>query len=77
MAGFGSYDRVMDTLDGCLSSRDYVCGKRFTMADVYVGAAVDWGLQFETMPARDSFAAYAKRLRARDAYKRSTGAAGG
>ncbi len=69
MAGFGNFDRTMDTLDNWLSQHDYVCDERFTMADVYVGSQVDWGLQFGTIPERDSFAAYAERLRARDAYK--------
>jgi glutathione S-transferase len=69
MAGFGNYDRTIDALDGWLSERDYVCGARFTMADVYVGSAVDWGLQFGTMPSRPSFERYADRMRARDAYK--------
>ena len=39
------------------------------MADVYVGSAVDWGLQFGTIPARDSLTVYAERIRARDAYQ--------
>ncbi|HEU4819618.1 MAG TPA: glutathione binding-like protein [Qipengyuania sp.] len=69
MAGFGSYERTMDALDGWLSSHDYVCGERFTMADVYVGSQVDWGLAFKSMPDRPSFTAYAERLRARPAYQ--------
>ncbi len=71
MAGYGNYDRAMDVLDQMLQSRAYVCGDRFTMADVYVGSQVDWGLQFKTFPDRDSFNAYAQRLRARDTYKES------
>ena len=67
--GFGNYDRTIDTLDGWLSAHDYVCGSRFTMADVYVGSAVDWGMQFGTIPTRDSFAAYAERIRQREAYQ--------
>ena len=39
------------------------------MADVYVGSAVDWGMQFGTIPTRDSFAAYAERIREREAYQ--------
>jgi glutathione S-transferase len=69
MAGFGNYDRTVDALDGWLSARDYVCGDRFTMADVYVGSAVDWGLQFGSIPPRASFEAYARRFRNRDAYR--------
>ncbi len=68
-AGFGSYERTMDALDGWLAAHDYVCGARFTMADVYVGSQVDWGLAFKSMPARPAFEAYAERLRARPAYQ--------
>ncbi len=67
--GFGTYERTMDALDGWLSTHDYVCGDRFTMADVYVGSQVDWGLLFKTFPERPSFTAYAERLRAREAYQ--------
>ncbi|HYD25739.1 MAG TPA: glutathione S-transferase family protein [Croceibacterium sp.] len=67
--GWGSYDRVIAVLDQWFAGRDYVCGPRFTMADVYVGSQVDWGLQFGTIPARDSLAAYAERVRARAAYQ--------
>ena len=69
MAGFGSYDRTIEALDGWLGARDYVCGNRFTMADVYVGSAVDWGLNFKSIPERGSFSAYAARLREREAYR--------
>ncbi len=67
--GWGSYARVMDALDAWLSTHDYVCGPRFTMADAYLGSQVDWGLMFKTFEARDSFTAYAERLRARPAYQ--------
>lgn len=69
MAGFGNYARAMDTLETMLADRDFVCGKRFTMADVYVGSQIDWGLAFKTIPARPAFEAYAARLRDRDGYK--------
>jgi glutathione S-transferase len=69
MAGFGSYDRTVDTLDSWLGAHDYVCGARFTMADVYVGSAVDWGLQFGSIPTRESFEAYAARFHNREAYQ--------
>lgn len=69
MAGFGSYARTVDALDQWLAVHDFVCGERFTMADVYVGAQVDWGLQFQSLPSRASFEAYADRLRERAAYQ--------
>jgi glutathione S-transferase len=67
--GFGNYERTVDTLARWFDGHAYVCGTRFTMADVYVGSAVDWGMQFGTIPARDSLSAYAERLRAREAYR--------
>jgi glutathione S-transferase len=71
MFGYGSYDRVVDVLDELFSLRDYVCGGRFTAADVYVGSAVMWGTQFGTLPQRDSFARYVGRLRGREAFQRA------
>ena len=70
MFGYGSYDLAVNTLAGHLSSRDYVCGSRFTAADVYVGSAVLWGTQFGTLPKLDAFAAYGERVAEREAYKR-------
>jgi glutathione S-transferase len=71
MFGYGTYDRTVATLDELFSLRDYVCGDRFTAADVYVGSAVMWGTQFGTLPQRDSFSRYSERLRAREAHKRA------
>lgn len=68
-AGFGSFDRAVDALDDWLAGHDFVCGERFTMADVYVGSQVDWGLLFGYLPERPAFLAYAGRFRARDAYQ--------
>ncbi|MEM8919685.1 MAG: glutathione S-transferase family protein [Pseudomonadota bacterium] len=71
MAGYGNYARVIETLEKALSDRSHICGDRFTMADVYVGSQVDWGLQFGTFPDTDIFTSYAERLRERDNYKAS------
>lgn len=71
--GFGSYENVVDTLAGHLADRAYVCGDRFTAADVYVGAQVAWGMMFKTLPERPEFVAYAARVRERPAYKAATG----
>ncbi|MEP7349117.1 MAG: glutathione S-transferase family protein [Sphingorhabdus sp.] len=69
MFGYGSYDRVVDVLEGALTGRDYICGGRFTAADIYVGAQADWGTQFGTIPARPAIVAYAERIRQRPAYQ--------
>jgi glutathione S-transferase len=67
--GFGSFDRTVGTLARHFSANRFVCGKRFTMADVYVGSQVDWGLTFGSLPPEPAFVAYADRLRERDAYR--------
>lgn len=68
MAGYGTYDLAMKTLEEALSDRPYICGERFTAADVYVGSEVGWGLMFGTMPENEIFKAYAARLQKRPAY---------
>lgn len=69
MLGFGTYDKAMDAFETLLAGRNYVCGERFTMADVYVGSQVDWGLGFGSIPKRQVFEDYAGRLRERPAYQ--------
>lgn len=67
--GFGDIDVALGMLDAHLAKNDWVCGSRFTMADVYVGSQVDWGLMFGTFPKTDAFAAYAERCHGREAYQ--------
>jgi glutathione S-transferase len=70
MFGFGHYDLAVNTLADHLAGRDHVCGPRFTAADVYVGSAVMWGIQFGTLPKLDPFVVYGERLARREAYQR-------
>ena len=72
MFGYGNFERVIAVLDELLSLRDYVCGDRFTAADVYVGSQIMFPMQFNMLPERDSFLKYRDRLQARPAYKRAT-----
>ncbi|MGZ2410879.1 glutathione S-transferase [Sphingomonas sp. F9_3S_D5_B_2] len=71
MFGYGTFDRAIGVLDDLFSSRDYVCGDRFTAADVYVGSQLMFPMQFGLVEKRDSFARYADRLQSREAYKRA------
>jgi glutathione S-transferase len=71
MFGYGSYDKAVAMIDELLSLRDYVCGDRFTGADVYVGSAIMWGTMFGTLPKLDSFARYSERLQQREAMQRA------
>ena len=72
MFGYGNFDTVVAVLDELLQSRDYICGDRFTAADVYVGSQIMFPMQFKMLPEIDSFVRYRDRLQARDAYKRAT-----
>ena len=73
MFGYGSYDLAVQTLADHLAGRDYVCGDRFTAADVYVGSQVLWGTQFGTLPSLQPFLDYGERLASRAAYQRGKG----
>lgn len=69
MLGYGNYNLVVDTLAAHLEKNNYICSTRFTMADVYVGSQVIWGLLFGTLPERAAFSEYAERLTQRPAYQ--------
>ena len=71
MFGYGNFERAIAAVDEMLSLRDYVCGDRFTAADVYVGSQIMFPMQFGVLPERDSFLRYRDRLAAREAYKRA------
>jgi glutathione S-transferase len=71
MAGYGSFDLMVDVLEKAVSAHDYIAGDRFTAADVYAGSQVAWGRQFGSLPQRDAFDAYLERILARPAYKRA------
>jgi len=68
-AGFGSFERTMNALERHIAGGEYVCGERFTMADVYVGSMIDWGLNFGIIPPNMAFVSYVERLRCREAYR--------
>lgn len=70
MAGYGSYEETVATLEIAVGGDAWICGDQFTAADVYVGAQVDWGLSFKSIPSSPVLEAYAARLRERPAYKR-------
>jgi glutathione S-transferase len=71
MAGYGSFDQVVDTLEMALADGPWILGDRFSAADVYVGSQIAWGLQFRSLPEREAFKAYADRLMRREAAVRA------
>ena len=71
MAGYGNLQNTLETLETAVSGTTYIAGEAFTAADVYVGAHIAWGMQFGTIPKRESFERYAARITDRDAYRRA------
>jgi glutathione S-transferase len=71
MLGYGSLERVMDTVETALAGREYLVGDHFTAADLYIGAHLGWGMQFGTIDKRPAFVGYSERLRARPAAVRA------
>lgn len=71
MAGFGSFAAVADALENAVSAGDYVAGDRFTAADVYVGAQIGWGMQFNAIEKRPAFERYVARVSERPAAVRA------
>jgi glutathione S-transferase len=71
MAGYGSYDLAVDTLEKAVSAHRYFAGDSFTAADVYAGSQVAWGVQFGTLPKRAAFEDYLGRVQERAAYRRA------
>jgi glutathione S-transferase len=68
MAGFGNIDHTLNTLELALSQGPYICGDKFTAADVYLGSGLLWGMLFGSVEKRAAFNEYSKILSARPAY---------
>ncbi len=65
--GWGSYESMVETLDGALQTGPWLLGERFSMADVILGATLRWMLRFKMIDTLPSFTAYVDRLNARPA----------
>jgi len=64
---FGSVDAAMATIESAVGDGPYICGDKFTAADVPVGSYLDFSMQvgmFENSPTIDRYIA---RLKARPA----------
>ncbi len=69
--GYGSFERIIDTLDATLAQRDWLAGDTFSAADLYVGSQIGYGLYFNTIPARPALVAYWDRIKDRPARLRA------
>ena len=69
--GYGSFQRVMDTLEQAVSGGNYLVGDKFTAADVYAGSQIGFGLMFKTFEPRPAFQHYWQRVSVRPANARA------
>ena len=70
-AGWGSYEAMIQAMEGALSSGPYLLGDTFTMADVIFGGTVRYLLTFGLLEARPAFSGYVERITARPAFQRA------
>lgn len=71
MMPYGDYETTVGTLEKAVGSGPWFLGERYSAADVYVGSAIAWGLQFKLLPERDVFKRYVARLAERPARQRA------
>ena len=71
MAGWADYDTVIGTLrDVVGKASPYILGEHFTAADVVIGSNLNWGMQFNLLPALPEFVAYTDNIKRRPALQR-------
>jgi predicted DNA-binding transcriptional regulator YafY/glutathione S-transferase len=69
--GYGSFAQVMDTVSIAVKGKTYIAGDRFTAADLYMGAILNWGMMFGIIDKRPEFEAYCSGLMQRPAGARA------
>jgi glutathione S-transferase len=71
MAGYGSYEEVLDTIEQAVGGEGYLCGDQFSAADLYLGSQLGFAIRFGMIEPRPAFANYVGRLMERPAAKRA------
>ncbi len=71
LVGYGSHRRMLDTLEGMLSSQEYAAGDRFSAVDVYLAAQLQWNMTMTVIEERPVFVDYSRRMHDRPACARA------
>ena len=71
MMGYGTYDAAIANLERAVTGKKYIAADHFTAADLFVGAMINFMLQFNLLDPRPAFTDYAQRMTDRDAYRRA------
>lgn len=70
MSPYGDFDTMLKTVSDQLKRGPYICGDKFTAADVLWGTAMKWMLDFKLVPESPEFVSYRDRINARPAFKK-------
>ncbi len=71
MAGYGSFEAVVEALALAVAEGPYLAGEQFTAADVYCGSQIGWGMQFGSLAKTPAFETYWQRISGRPAAVRA------
>lgn len=71
MAGYGNYEDVVNVIEGAVSGNAFLCGDRFTAADLYVAAFLGFATSFGMVPQREAIMNFVTRATDRPAYRRA------
>jgi glutathione S-transferase len=69
--GYGNAQLTEDTLAQALAGRTFIAGSRFSAADLYLCAKLDFALAFGNLPKRPEFLAYCAAHAQRPAKRRA------
>ena len=73
MVGYGTYAQTMDTLEFAITQgTPYLCGEQFSAADLYLTAALGWGMVTGSIEKRPAFERYIQPIMQREAYVRAS-----
>lgn len=70
--GYGDFERVVRTVKQTLSGKEYLIGKHFTAADLYMSAIIDFGYRSQIWPESQVLCDYTTRIQQREAFMRAT-----
>lgn len=70
-AGWGKWETAEARLKSMLGAGPYVMGERFSAADILIGSAVAFMIDFKAVSPEPTFTDYLERLKARPAHARA------
>ena len=70
MAGYGSFERAVDTLEQAVTGKRFIANDKFSAADVVIGSQIGFMLMFGLLEPRPAFTAYVASVTDREAYRR-------